>query len=101
MKIDTSTILKNLVGESLKEGSEDCTLGMAIGGILLGGEEGGKMKLFTLAQKFYTAKGIVEVDTADFHLIESCVKNTKVSPVLVSGQVELLLAACKSDEKGE
>lgn len=95
MKINTNLVLKNLASEPLKEGDKEITLGMALGGILLNGDEGGKMKLFVLAQKFYTANGEVEVDASDFAMIQSCVKNAKLSPVIVSGQVEMMLADMK------
>lgn len=91
MNINCKIKLKNLKGEDLmvSEG-EVLTLGTALGNILSSGEEGGKMKCFILATKF-ASNDSVEVDTADFALIKSMTKSTKIYTALVAGQVEQML----------
>lgn len=95
MIIDPTINLKNLAGEVLKDGTEEVTLGKALGGLVLNSSEGGKMKIFVLAQKIYSAIVPFDLDASDYALVMSCVKNSKTSPAIISGQIELLLGESK------
>ena len=94
MKIETKITLKSLEGKELKTEAGNLTLGEALSNILISSEVGGKMKLFTLAQKMYNDKS-VEVDASDLSMIKECVKTTKIYNALVAGQVELILEDIK------
>ncbi len=96
MKINTQQELKDLAGKPLTdETGEKAKLGRVISTMLLGAEEGGKMKMFVLAQKFYNDK-VVELDSSDFSLVKSIVEKSKAFPnALVTGQVALILENLK------
>jgi hypothetical protein len=91
MKLNLKTGLKNLAGEPLVVGEEVYTLGQALSNITMLAEEGNKMKLFILAQKFFEQDSI-ELDASDLVLVKKVVANSKAYPgVLVLGQCALLL----------
>jgi len=98
MKINLRKELSSLNGEALKDGTETLTLGKALSNILSTSEEGGKMKLFILAKKFYEDKE-VDLDAADLAIVKKAVEKTKIYTPLVAGQVELLLAEVKEEKK--
>jgi hypothetical protein len=83
MKIKTK--LKDLAGKEL-----DLTIGKAISDILLASEAGGKMKLFILAQKFYSDETI-DLDKVDLGLVKEAIETSKVYLPLVTGQLLVLL----------
>lgn len=94
MKINTKTVLKDLKGESLKNGEVEYTLGEAIANILITSELGGKMKSYVLAQRFMSEPSI-DLDTSDFALVKTAVEQTKSYTALIAGQVLVLLEAIK------
>lgn len=91
MKINAKETIKNMDGEDAK-GAEGVvlTVGMAIANVLLSAKEGGKMKMFVLAKKFWDDK-MVEVDEADLSMIKIAVEKTDIYNTLVIGQLLLLL----------
>ena len=95
IKIDTTVIIKNLKGEAFKdEDQNDLTLGKTISMCLSTSQQGGKMKSFLLAQKFYESDS-VEVDIADFGIVKQAVETYQHSNNLVLGQALVLLDAAK------
>lgn len=98
MKINTKEVLKDLSGKELKSEDGPFTFGQALANILLSAKEGGKMKLFLLAQKLYQDK-VVDIDISDLTLIESTVKSSEHYTALVLGQCELMLKGVKEDKK--
>lgn len=105
MKINTQIVLKNLKGKDIESPSEDgsvikFTLGDALSNILVNAKEGGKMKMFTLAQKLANDKS-VDVDASDLSMIKTAVKSTEVYNALFAGQCELLLEDVKEEKKDE
>lgn len=101
MIIKTNTKITNLKGDAIRTSDEgDVTLGLAIANILLSAKDGGKMKMFSLAQKAYKDNSL-EVDAADLALIKRSVESTEVYTNLISGQVLLLLEDVKEEEKKE
>jgi hypothetical protein len=91
-KIITGDKLKDLSGKEI-----DLTVGTALSNILVSAEAGGKMKMFTLAQRLFNDKA-VEVDEADFNLIKTSVESTKTYTILAAGQLLVILENIK-DEK--
>lgn len=91
MKIKTSDFIKNLADKNT-----ELTIGKAIANILIGAKEGGKMKLFILAQKFYQDDE-VEIDGADLSLIKKSIESAEVYSVLVTGQLLLVLDSLKKE----
>ncbi len=100
MIIDCKIPLKNIKGKNITDTGVDggvmFTIGDALCEILLGSDVGGKMKLFTLAQKLSNYES-VEVDASDLSLIKETVKNTKVYGPLIAGQCEILLEDVKEE----
>lgn len=92
MKLDLKKTINNFKGEALQDtDKKDLTLGEALSNILVSAEEGGKMKLFVLAKKFYEAESI-DLDASDLALVKKVVSTSRAySGSLVTGQVELLL----------
>ena len=90
MQINTKTKLKNVDGKEL-----ELTIGEAISNILVSAEEGGKMKLWILGQKFYNDKS-VELDASDVDLVKSSIDKTKIYKVLVTGQLLVLIDELKA-----
>lgn len=95
MKIDLERKIQNFKGEPLKDSEgETATLGSVLSSILLSAEEGGKMKLYVLAEKFYKG-GEIDIDASDLALVKRIVSTTKAHNILVAGQCELLLEEVK------
>lgn len=95
MKIKSSTKLQTLDGKALKgTDNKDFTLGEALSTILISAQEGGKMKMFVLAQKFYDGKD-VEIDAVDLGLVKKAVETDKSFNNLVNGQVLVMLSEVK------
>lgn len=96
MKIDLKQPIKDLAGKPIiNPDKTDFTFGQALSEILVSADTGGKMKLFTLAQKIYTEKQI-EVDEADFKLIKDSVEQTKAyTNAIVAGQILVYLEGLK------
>lgn len=95
MKINLEQVLVNVKGEALKEEGVNFTLGQALANILVSSNEGGKMKLWILAQKFYQG-GEIEIDASDLALLKTVVsKSQAYNGSLVLGQVETLLLDIK------
>ncbi len=89
MKIQLTKTINTLAGQPYQaEVGKDLTLGAVLAEILATDTAGGKMKLFTLAQKAYTEKEM-DVDQADFSLIKSAVEKTQAYPgnAIIIGQV--------------
>lgn len=98
MRINTKIVLKNLKGEDLKAEDGVLTLGGAISNILSSDQAGGKMKLFILAQKFFTENEL-DLDSADLNLVKESIKGTKIYTALVAGQVEKIIEELKEEKK--
>ncbi len=90
MKIDTKKVLVDLSGKALKNGTEELTLGEAVANILATAKVGGAMKLYSMAQKFYSEDSI-DLDTADLALLKSSVEATDIYLNLVKGQILVIL----------
>lgn len=96
MKIENKKELLKLDGEPIKIGAGVLTLGQALSNILLMDEKGGKMKMFILAQKFFSDDA-TELDKADFNLVKTAVEQTKQYNALVAGQIAVILEGLKED----
>lgn len=97
MKITLTQPIVNLAGKSYQDAEQkDLTLGKVLAEILAVDQSGGKMKLFSLAQKSFTEKEL-EVDQADFNLIKSAAEKTQAyqGNAIVIGQVLELLDKVK------
>lgn len=91
MKINTKTPIKDLKGEVIKiNNKEDFTVGIALSNILVDAKEGGKMKMFILAQKMYSDDE-VDVDDVDLKLIKTAIEQTAQYNNLVNGQLLQIL----------
>ncbi len=87
MKIKADETLKYLSGEELKdEDNTVVTVGKILSNILLADKSGGKMKLYHLAQKFYSEKE-VELDKSDLELVKKAVENSQGLSNLLTGQI--------------
>lgn len=96
MIINCTIELKTLAGDVIMDSDNKAfTLGKALGNIIVGSEEQGKMKLYILGTKLFQNKK-VEVDEADMNLIKKVVASTKVYGALIAGQCEQLLEEIKS-----
>ena len=76
MKIDTKKAIKDLAGKNIKFEAGFFTIGKALSNILLEAKEGGKMKMFSLAQKCHDEK-VIDVDDADLAILKTAVENTQ------------------------
>lgn len=94
MKINAKQALKNFKGDILKDPDGEVTLGTALSNILSMAKEGGKMKLFILAKKFYE-RASVEIDQSDMNLVKKSVESTDIYPNMVTGQVLEILEGIK------
>lgn len=94
-KINLDLVLKDLTGAAIPLDAENSfTMGKALANMLITAKTGGKMKLYSLAQKAYGG-GEVEVDAADFDLINGIVKSSDFYSALITGQIETILAELK------
>jgi len=92
MKIKTQTTIKTLKGEDIKDGEDKFfTIGKAMSEIIISSKIGGKMKCFSLAQKFYNDKE-VDLDQADMVLVKNLVESTDMYNNLVTGQLLVILS---------
>lgn len=90
MKIISKTPLIDVDGTPLTSNNKPFTAGKALGVILSGAKEGGKMKLFILAQKFSQEEEI-ELDEADIILIKKAIELDTQYNNVVSGQLLVYL----------
>lgn len=92
MKIDYDQPIKNLAGVPYKIEEKPLTLGDVCAEALATDSSGGKMKLFSLAQKAHKG-GQSEIDAADLSLtktaVESC-KSYQGNAVILGQALELL-----------
>lgn len=99
MKIQANKPMKNYDGKDLMESEKEVlTIGHAISAILSSAEQGGKMKIFVLAQKFFTEKE-VEIDNADVDLIEKIIEASKGFKAVVTGQLLLMFSELKEKKE--
>jgi|15BtaG_2_1085339.scaffolds.fasta_scaffold00340_17 hypothetical protein len=100
MQLNTAEAIKDLSGKKILKGKteEAFTIGSALSNILLDAKEGGKMKLFILAQKCFEEKK-VELDGADISIIKQAVEKTDQYNALVSGQILQILENLKETDK--
>lgn len=91
MKILTKTTIKDLAGKDLMIDDKVFTVGDAVSHILLLAPAGGKLKMFNLAQKFYSDEE-VSLDDADTALVKNSVETTEQYSNLVCGQLLVMLA---------
>lgn len=88
MKIDTAREVTNLKGEAYVHDGKKLTVGVVVAEALASYDMGGKMKLFTMAQKAYKSDGM-EVDTVDAGLITKALEKTTVFSNIITGQALL------------
>lgn len=87
-KIDLSKELVNFKGEALKiENNESLRLGSALSSIIIAKQDGDKLKNYSLAQRFFTEKGLIDLDDSDFALVKTAVENDKTFGIIVTGQI--------------
>ena len=92
MKIKSKEVLKTLAGKDIQDAEQKpFTVGHALSEILLTTKVGGKMKMFVLAQKFFSDES-VEVDEADLALVKSSVEGSDVYNNLINGQLLMILS---------
>ncbi len=97
MKIHTIIILKDLAGEELKDqNKETITIGKALANVLSSHDGTNRLKLFILAQKFFSDE-FVTIDSADRELIKTAIEKTRVYNNLVAGQLLLMLEGIKEE----
>lgn len=90
MKINAQAPVKTLAGENYKSGDKDISVGSVIADILAQDQTGGKMKLYSLAKRFFDDKE-VEIDEADAALVKKAVEESKSYNNIIIGQILLLL----------
>jgi len=91
MKIKTHTTIKTLDGKDIKDVDKSFTIGQALSEIIISSKIGGKMKCFSLAQKFYNDEE-VNLDQADIVLVKNLVESTDLYTNLVTGQILVILS---------
>lgn len=91
MKIKARQSLKDIRGKDIEPEGKVFTVGDAIANILLSSKEGGKMKMYLLAQNFVT-KDVVEVDEADKVIIIKAIEGSNDYTNLITGQLLLILS---------
>lgn len=101
MKINTKTTIKNLAGKEVQINNGDdlvpWTIGDVIANILISSQEGGKMKMLSLAQDFYN-KDEVSLDAADLALVKHIIDISKIyDNNLATGQILLYLENLKEE----
>ncbi len=94
MNIPVKDALVDFEKKPLMAGEEKMTVGSALANILMGAKEGGKMKLYALAQKAYTDKTL-DVDESDLALIKKAVETNESYTNLVTGQLLIILENVK------
>jgi len=94
MNIPVKDVLVDFEKKPLVSGEDKMTVGSALANILMGATEGGKMKLYTLAQKAYTDKTL-DVDESDLSLIKKTVEANTSYTNLVTGQLLIILENVK------
>lgn len=95
MKLNINKAIKGLDGADLVDEQKVVfTIGKALSNILLNASEGGKMKMFILAQKCYGDKEI-EIDISDLSIIKMAIEQTKLYNNLVNGQILIMLGEIK------
>ncbi len=96
-KIDLKKSIVDIKGVELKSGDVVITFGDVLSNIMLAASEGGKMKIFLIAQKC-ASEDSIEVDSADFGLIKTAVEKTVAyTGNLVQGQVLVYLDELKDE----
>jgi hypothetical protein len=86
MKIILSEVIKTFDGKDIKDGVEPLTLGKALANVLGTSKEGGKMKMFILAEKCYK-ENEAEFDDADLALIKRTVESSEYYFPIIAGQI--------------
>jgi len=94
MNIPVKDVLVDFEKKPLMAGEEKMTVGSAVANILMAATEGGKMKLYTLAQKAYSDKSL-DVDESDLSLIKKAVETNTSYTNLVTGQLLIILENVK------
>jgi hypothetical protein len=97
MKLNTKQAIKDLLGKDIKAPEGVFTVGTALSNILVEAKEGGKMKMFILAQSC-VSKDSIQLDSADLILIKNAVENTSNYNNLVTGQLLQILEDLKEDK---
>lgn len=98
MKIDTTKVLTGFDGKELKySDGEVMTVGNITASALSAGKEGGKMKLYILATKFYSDNE-VEVDAADLSLVKKAIEVAPFNAV-ITGQILAIFEEVKELRK--
>lgn len=91
MKLNTKQAIKQLDGKDAKDPTGKIfSIGEALSNILISAKEGGKMKMFILAQKAFEGKEL-DLDEADLNLIRKTIEQSEVYTNLVTGQLLILL----------
>lgn len=92
MIIDLRQPMRNFKGQTIKDGENDITLGAVLAEALATDQTGGKMRLFTLAQKCYTGEKI-DASAEDLALMKKALEacTSYGGNVIVIGQALELL----------
>ncbi len=92
MKIDSKKVLKNLAGDDYTVENRPLTLGEVLAEAVATSETGGKMKIYSLAEKLYNATEPVDLDAADITFIKEAVEKCKAYNNLILGQALICLS---------
>lgn len=96
-------LIKEVVGfdgVAFKNGDKNMTVGFILSQVLgmHKGKRADSMKLWILAQKSYS-QDILEVDDADFKVIQNVLKEDATFTPIILGQVEQVLDEAKEEDK--
>lgn len=86
MKIDTGKEVINLKNEPYRSDGNPLTVGQVIAEALASNPTGGKMKMYLLAEAAYKNTSL-EVDAADFAMIQKAVEGCSAYNNIIIGQV--------------
>ncbi len=98
MKIDTSRLVRNLKGEPYTYDGAELTVGVVVAEALATYDMGGKMKLFTMAQKAYKSDGM-EADLVDAGLISKALEGCRAYSSIILGQAMLAVEEASKSEQ--
>lgn len=97
MIIKSNDTIKDLAGKDIpsmdKEGFP-FTVGNALSNILVNCDQGGKMKMFLMAQDFYKEKD-VDLDAVDMAIVKQAIETSKLYNNLVLGQLLVTIENAK------
>lgn len=95
--IDLKKVLLTLDGKEIENNNKKpFTIGEALANICLASQNEGKMKMYVLAQKFFSQNKI-DLDAGDFSMIKRIVETEKgiYASALIQGQILVILEEIK------